>query len=116
MNDALFMLYLADVSSVLKMIAGISLGTFAGAAFLGGMWVMLDGDRDFQKLLNFAKRPMKWYFLFLLIALLLPTDRFLYIAAGLSVGEEIAQTEIAGKAYELLNTKLDEMLIEAKGE
>lgn len=122
MSELMFILYLIELLSTIDKVAYgfifslVVLGAISQLATMvaQGIWDIEMQD-TFKK---FIKPNIKRYILVLSILLsvvvLIPSERTMYIMAGLYTGDKVldtvSQPETFQKAEQLLNQKLDEML------
>ena len=122
MSELMFILYLIELLSTIDKVAYgfmfslVVLGAISQLATMvaQGIWDIEMQD-TFKK---FIKPNIKRYILVLSILLsivvLIPSERTMYIMAGLKTGgkvlDTVSQSETFQKAEQLLNQKLDEML------
>ena len=122
MSELMFILYLIELLSTIDKVAYgfifslVVLGAISQLATMvaQGIWDIEMQD-TFKK---FIKPNIKRYILVLSILLsivvLIPSERTMYIMAGLHTGDKVldtvSQPETFQKAEQLLNQKLDEML------
>ena len=122
MSELMFILYLIELLSTIDKVAYgfifslVVLGAISQLATMvaQGIWDIEMQD-TFKK---FIKPNIKRYILVLSILLgivvLIPSERTMYIMAGLKTGDKVldtvSQPETFQKAEQLLNQKLDEML------
>ena len=122
MSELMFILYLIELLSTIDKVAYgfifslVVLGAISQLATMvaQGIWDIEMQD-TFKK---FIKPNIKRYILVLSILLsivvLIPSERTMYITAGLKTGDKVldtvSQPETFQKAEQLLNQKLDEML------
>ena len=122
MSELMFILYLIELLSTIDKVAYgfvfslVVLGAISQLATMvaQGIWDIEMQD-TFKK---FIKPNIKRYILVLSILLsivvLIPSERTMYIMAGLKTGDKVldtvSQSETFQKAEQLLNQKLDEML------
>lgn len=122
MSELMFILYFIELLSTIDKVAFgfifslVVLGAISQLATMvaQGIWDIEMQD-TFKK---FKKQNIKRYILVLSILLsivvLIPSERTMYIMAGLSPGDKVldtvSQPETFQKAEQLLNRKLDEML------
>ena len=122
MSELMFILYFIELLSTIDKVAYgfvfslVVLGAISQLATMvaQGIWDIEMQD-TFKK---FIKPNIKRYILVLSILLsivvLIPSERTMYIMAGLYSGDEVldtvSQSETFQKAEQLLNQKLDEML------
>ena len=122
MSELMFILYLIELLSTIDKVAYgfvfslVVLGAISQLATMvaQGIWDIEMQD-TFKK---FIKPNIKRYILVLSILLsivvLIPSERTMYIMAGLYSGDEVldtvSQSETFQKAEQLLNQKLDKML------
>ncbi len=108
LNLVLWLMYLAGVVEVVSifLIIGILI-TLIAVPFIG---LIYEYDSPKEKIRYFAKKVWKGLALAVVVAILLPSKTFLYVVAGVTAGETVATTEIAQKAYILLENRLDELL------
>lgn len=122
MSELMFILYLIELLSTIDKVAYgfifslVVLGAISQLATMvaQGIWDIEMQD-TFKK---FIKPNIKRYILVLSILLsivvLIPSERTMYIMAGLYSGDKVldtvSQSETFQKAEQLLNQKLDEML------
>lgn len=122
MSELMFILYLIELLSTIDKVAYgfifslVVLGAISQLATMvaQGIWDIEMQD-TFKK---FIKPNIKRYILVLSILLsivvLIPSERTMYIMAGLKTGGKVldtaSQSETFQKAEQLLNQKLDEML------
>ena len=122
MSELMFILYLIELLSTIDKVAYgfifslVVLGAISQLATMvaQGIWDIEMQD-TFKK---FIKPNIKRYILVLSILLsvvvLIPSERTMYIMAGLNTGDKVldtvSQPETFQKAEQLLNQKLDEML------
>lgn len=122
MSELMFILYLIELLSTIDKVAYgfifslVVLGAISQLATMvaQGIW-----DIEMQDIFKkFIKPNIKRYILVLSILLsivvLIPSERTMYIMAGLKTGDKVldtvSQPETFQKAEQLLNQKLDEML------
>lgn len=105
MNDLSWMIYAADVAGNVKVAAVLGLVAllfFAVPATVVGCCSLADGDEKFGKAI-FAKMLRLWWvptvLIFGLIAV--PSTATIYAIAASEMGEEIIETETAGKAMQV---------------
>lgn len=125
MIELMFILYLIELLSTLDSVAYLSTTFLVVLPILSPLLVMMAQDIwgiEVQDIYDkFIKPNIKRYILALSIlfsvAILIPSERTMYIMAGLYAGDKVldtvSQSETFQKAEQLLNQKLDEML---KGE
>lgn len=122
MSELMFILYFIELLSTIDKVAYgfifslVVLGAISQLATMvaQGIWDIEMQD-TFKK---FIKPNIKRYILVLSILLsivvLIPSERTMYIMAGLKTGDKVldtvSQSETFQKAEQLLNQKLDEML------
>ena len=122
MSELMFILYFVELLSTIDKVAYgfifslVVLGAISQLATMvaQGIWDIEMQD-TFKK---FIKPNIKRYILVLSILLsivvLIPSERTMYIMAGLKTGDKVldtvSQSETFQKAEQLLNQKLDEML------
>ena len=122
MSELMFILYLIELLSTIDKVAYgfvfslVVLGAISQLTTMvaQGIWDIEMQD-TFKK---FIKPNIKRYILVLSILLsivvLIPSERTMYIMAGLKTGDKVldtvSQSETFQKAEQLLNQKLDEML------
>ena len=122
MSELMFILYLIELLSTIDKVAYgfifslVVLGAISQLATMvaQGIWDIEMQD-TFKK---FIKPNIKRYILVLSILLsivvLIPSERTMYIMAGLKTGDKVldtvSQSETFQKAEQLLNQKLDKML------
>lgn len=105
MTWALFFFYMAGVSDGIRIACGAGLALFLITAF-----ITLMATEDGEKVLAFLRKQMLWIVLLVLVCVFAPSRQFLYIAAGLSASQELAESPLAQKAYSVLDERLTEML------
>ena len=122
MSELMFILYFVELLSTIDKVAYgfvfslVVLGAISQLATMvaQGIWDIEMQD-TFKK---FIKPNIKRYILvlsiLLIIVVLIPSERTMYIMAGLKTGDKVldtvSQSETFQKAEQLLNQKLDEML------
>lgn len=119
--SSLALLYLADIIPVIQVIAAVFL-------VIGGFlltFLLLNTDDCFKKtpIAEKIRKSLKSFLciwiLSVLIVIFLPSQKFMYILAGVHLSKEVADNEkvsnIINKSYQALNKKLDELLQEEKG-
>ena len=122
MIELMFILYLIELLSTIDKVAyGLMVCLFI-LGIISPVYIIVAQDiRDIgmQDTFNKSIKPhIKLYILVLSILLsiviLIPSERTMYIMAGLYTGDKVldtvSQTETFQKAEQLLNRKLDEML------
>ena len=122
MSEVMFILYFIELLSTIDKVAYgfifslVVLGAISQLATMVTQDIPANGMQDtFNK---FVKSNIKRYILVLSILLstviLIPSERTMYIMAGLKTGDKaldtVSQPETFQKAEQLLNRKLDEML------
>lgn len=122
MSELMFILYFIELLSTIDKVAYgfifslVVLGAISQLATMVTQDIPANGMQDtFNK---FVKSNIKRYILVLSILLstviLIPSERTMYIMAGLKTGDKaldtVSQPETFQKAEQLLNQKLDEML------
>lgn len=113
MGTVLFLVYLAGVCEAVQISAFVALGAAGVAGFFGALYCSTELD-DMTPYWKFLRIGRPYVIVAALIAVLAPSKQLLYIAAGLKAGKEVAQTELAQKAYGLLDKRLTELLGEKK--
>lgn len=128
MIELMFILYLIELLSTIEKVAHgfialIIAGGVVGIVVCGMLWD-IEGIKMQETFNKFIKPDIKRYILVLSIsfsvATLIPSERTMYIMAGLYAGDKVldtvSQSETLQKAEQLLNQKLDEMLEDTKNE
>lgn len=110
MTTAIFLMYLADISFVLRVFIGAVAFFFISVCF-----VMWDDDYGLANILRkHRKITILSLFFAIAICVLIPSQTFLYALAGLKAGDEIVKHEkvnsLLEKSYKVLDKKLDEIL------
>lgn len=108
MSSILWLVYFAGVSENLSVIAG--LGALIATIICIIIGAVHASEGEFGLVLPGIKKVVPWIVAAYLICIFTPSRSFLYMAAGMRAGGEIAQTELGQKAYRLLDKKLDELL------
>lgn len=115
MGTALFFLYLAGVTDGLSqvlMVTSITTGAVTGIGVFFSLMIRDLDNSDFG--INLCKKYLRTAIITIvvtaLLSALLPSKQLLYVAAGLAASEELSQSEMAQKAYTILNRRLDELL------
>ncbi len=110
MGLALFLFYLASVAENLQITLYL-LGSIALCLY-GIFWLVavIEEEDDWKSRLARNKSYTVMAVVMLLVATLLPSKHFLYVASGYVAGVEVAQTEVAHKSVQLLDQRLDELL------
>lgn len=123
MNEILFYLYLADFSQSLSNVLfsiGLVLTVSVIVTFLASAANIADncrGDKDAAFKENYKR--LRWLWLsgaLFLVATLLPSKQFLYIAAGGTAAVKALDSELGKKVQTLVNQKLDEIIQPVKKE
>lgn len=117
MIELMFILYIVELLSTIDKVAYGFLFSLFVLGVLSQLATMVVQD-TFNKFNKFKKSNIKRYILVLSILLsivvLIPSERTMYITAGLHSGDKVidtvSQPETFKKAEQLLNQKLDEML------
>ena len=122
MIELMFILYLIELLSTIDKVAYGFIVCLVILGIISPVYIIVAQDiRDIgmQDTFNKSIKPhIKLYILVLSILLsiviLIPSERTMYIMAGLYTGDKVldtvSQTETFQKAEQLLNRKLDEML------
>ena len=122
MIELMFILYLIELLSTIDKVAYGFMVCLVILGIISPVYIIVAQDiRDIgmQDTFNKSIKPhIKLYILVLSILLsiviLIPSERTMYIMAGLYTGDKVlhtvSQTETFQKAEQLLNRKLDEML------
>lgn len=108
MTEVLFWFYLAGVANSLNAVATIMV--IASSMTFLFTSIVVQGIEQIKPKLPVVKHSLIVFCVSLFFLLFTPSSTLLYVVSGLKAGEEVAKTEIAQKAYNLLNHKLDKLL------
>lgn len=111
MNDLFLIMWLADVvcnAQPLLIVFGIVFSIISGVVFTFGI------SEEHSPSLRFAKVILPIAMLLFVFAVALPSKNTLYVLAAAKVGQEIATTPLAQKAYQAADAVLDKVISEAK--
>lgn len=121
MLTAMVLVYLAGVAEGISVAAIILVTVGVVIAGLSGTKAAIDQDTPFNerektafdRWKKFWAPKFKWALVGVAIAVLMPSKQLLYVAAGLQVGQEVVQTELAQKTIRLLSKTIDELIGDA---
>ena len=117
-------IYLIEVARNIGTLMSVFYIICAGLAFFGfAMLPLILGETSQEQRKDWfllIKPYIKWWVLGLLVLMLIPSKQTMYAMGAAKAGQELLSSpeakEIGGKAFKLLNEKLDEMSSDQKEE
>lgn len=111
MNELLFMLWMGDIAEGFSVLLGAS--GFIGLLVTTMIWG-IHNDSHYRENIPYPKKYAVVAACAMVIAALIPSKQFFYIAAGGTAAVQALDTEIGKKVAKLVELKLDEALGETK--
>lgn len=111
MNNISWLLYIADLCSNFKLAAVFIMifGTVGGIFCLG-----MGSDLGLRRAKIWGKIILIFVFVIIVIDIITPTQRTVYLIVGIKSTQQIMQTDTAQKALKVINKKLDKYLKESE--
>lgn len=114
------LIYLASLAGGIKYILLVVVGVSAFSCLTAALFTYLDeglsyGGREEGDSLKFLKQ-FRWILPLMVLAILIPSERTVYMMAAAEVSQDALATPEAAKLRRLINEKLDEALEEGNPE
>ena len=112
MNELIFMMWLADVSSSIGTVGTLILIALAFiSVVVAFLWIDSEGAVDLRMLnTGFFRKSMIATLVFLAISAIMPSKQTIYAAVALKAGSEIVESRIGQKAVGAIEAILDEVI------